>query len=284
MLSVIIPIYNGASTLGEQLNALMAQEYEGQWEIIAVDNRSTDDSVQVIQRYQVMIPHLRLVYARDKQSKGYAVNVGVRAARGHAFIFCDQDDVVAPGWLAAFARALQGHDFVAGSLEESLLNQTSPSRPIFGNGTQKRVLGFLPHASGCNSGISRQALEAVGGFSEDFPISDDVDLSWRLQLHGYTLHDAPDAIVHYRYRKSYWGLWRQIQGYAEAQTHLYCRFAPHGMPRSSGWNALRNYGWVVRRLPSLFLGPGTERARWIFKAATCWGRLKGSIRYRTFYL
>lgn len=284
MLSVIIPIYNGARTLGEQLNALLAQEYEGEWEIIAVDNRSTDQSVQVVQSYQARMSHLRLVYAGGKQSKGYAANMGVRAARGQAFIFCDQDDVVGPGWLAAFATALEVSDFVAGSLEESRLNQTAPPRPVFGNGTQSRVLGFLPHASGCNMGVSRQALESVGGFSEDFPTSDDVDLSWRLQLHGYTLRDAPEALVHYRYRQSYGGLWRQIQGYAEAQVHLYRRFARHGMPPSSIRKALRNYKWVIRHLPSLFWGSTKERAGWIFRAAACWGRLKGSIRYRTLYL
>ncbi len=284
MLSVIIPIYNGAQTLSEQLDALMSQAYQGEWEIIAVDNRSTDQSAQIIQSYQARMPHLRLVYAGGKQSKGYAANMGVQVAGGQAFIFCDQDDVVGPGWLAAFAIALEASDFVAGSLEESRLNQTAPPRPVFGNGAQKPVLGFLPHASGCNMGVSRQALEAVGGFSEDLPTSDDVDLSWRLQLHGYTLCDAPEALVYYRYRQSYGGLWRQIQGYAEAQVHLYRRFARHGMPPASIHSALRNYKWVIRHFPSLFWGSAKERAGWIFRTAACWGRLKGSIRYRTLYL
>ena len=82
MVSVIIPIYNGAATLGEQLEAFRAQTYEGEWEIVAVNNGSTDSSVRVVQAYQGLISQLRLVQAVEKQSKGYASNIGAQAARG----------------------------------------------------------------------------------------------------------------------------------------------------------------------------------------------------------
>jgi GT2 family glycosyltransferase len=284
LLSVIMPLYNGAQTLSEQLNALKAQKYEGDWEIVAVDNGSIDNSDDIIREHQKLIPNLQLVYALEKQSKGYACNVGARAARGDALIFCDQDDVVAPGWLAAFAEAFKAHDFVAGTLNVERLNQAAPWRPVFSNGADHPILGFLPHVSGCNLGISRQTFEAVGGFSEDFPISDDIDLSWRLQLQGYTIGNAPEAVIYYRYRQTYWGLWQQIKSYAEAQPHLYRRFATHGMPRSSTRKALQTYQWLIKKAPVLLRGSNEMRARWIFKAAACWGRLRGSVRYRTFYL
>lgn len=66
MLSVIIPAHNAANTLGEQLEALKAQEYDGNWEIVVVNNGSTDNTVKVIQDYQHLMPHLRLVHALER--------------------------------------------------------------------------------------------------------------------------------------------------------------------------------------------------------------------------
>jgi len=122
LLSVIMPVYNAAATLDQQLNALNAQVFDGHGEIVAVDNRSTDDSVRVIRQYQQQMPYLRLVQAGEKQGRAYACNVGAQAAKGDVFIFCDADDVVASGWLAALAEALEQHDFVAGTIEVQALN------------------------------------------------------------------------------------------------------------------------------------------------------------------
>jgi GT2 family glycosyltransferase len=284
MVSVIIPIYNGAATLGEQLEAFRAQTYEGEWEIVAVNNGSTDSSIRVVQDYQRLISQLRLVQALEKQSKGYASNIGARAARGDKLIFCDQDDVVAPGWLAALADALEKHDLACGTLELETLNRSSPWRPVFPHGAEAPMLGFLPHVSGCNIAVSRTAFEAVGGFSEEIPTSDDVDFTWRLQLHGYVIRDVPEAVLHYRYRTTYGGLWRQIVSYAEAQPLLYRRFAAYGMPRRSVRTACNDYKWVIRKLPHFIMGSSRRRARWIFRTAACWGRLRGSLHYRTLYL
>lgn len=283
LLSVIIPIYNGADTLGEQLDALRFQEYDGDWEIVAVNNLSTDDSICVVQAYQRSMPQLRLVHALKKHNKGYASNVGARVARGDRLLFCDQDDIAAPGWLSALAQALEMHHFVAGTLELEALNPSSPWRPT-PNGSRQIAFGFLPFVMGCNLAVSRQAFEAVGGFSEDLPVADDVDISWRLQLRGYAIYDAPEAVLHYRYRKTHKELWKQLISYAESHVDLYRRFASHGMPQSSIREVLRTYKWLLRNSPYLLADSDKRRAMWILKAATCWGRLLGSLRYRTFYL
>ena len=82
LVSVIIPVHNAAATLGHQLKALKGQEFDGNWEIVAVDNQSTDDSATVIRQYQQQMPQLRFVQATDKQTAAYARNVGARAAKG----------------------------------------------------------------------------------------------------------------------------------------------------------------------------------------------------------
>ncbi len=286
LISVIIPTYNSSKTLGEQLEALKAQEYDGDWEIIVVNNRSTDTTVDLIRDYQSSMPHLRLVRAMEKQGSYYARNVGAQAARGDAFIYCDADDIVALGWLQAFVEALKKHDVVAGVLEVDMLNQSAPWRPPPLNGDNEPVLGFLPYVIGCNVAVSREAFEAVNGYSEEFLSGGDVDLTWRLQLHGYTIHDA-SAVVHYRYRQTLSGLWKQYARYGYYQTLVYRRFAPHGMPRSSTRQIIfRQYKRLIKRGLRLlvFGGEPKERSDWVHQASFRWGRLLGSLRHRTLYL
>ena len=284
-LSVIIPAYNAADTLGEQLDALKAQEYDGDWEIVVVDNGSTDTTVQVVQDYQRLMPNLHLVHAPEKQNVAYARNVGAQAARGDAFLFCDADDVVAPGWLSALAKALEKHDVVVGAVEVQTLNPfVRPRQPYAEVGAKHLAANFLPYVITCNAGVSRQAFESVGGFSEDLPKSADVDLSWRLQLRGYSIHDVPAAVVHYRYRKTLRAIWEQSVLIGEAEVNLYRHFAAYGMPQSSIRKALQSYKWLIKRAPRLGSMKHKERMKWVRRAGGCWGRLRGSLRYRTLYL
>lgn len=279
LLSVVIPAYNAAETLDAQLEALKAQQYDGDWEIVVVNNDSTDNTVKLVQEYQHSMPHLRLIHATAKHNKSYARNMGAEAAQGTAFIFCDADDVVAPGWLQAMAEALAHHDFVAGSREVETLNQAAIWRPSHSHGAGHRIFDFLPFVSSSNMAVSREGFEVVGGFSEEFFSSHDVDFSWRLQLQGYTIYDAPGALIHYRYRASWWGVWKQTVGFAESQILLYKRFMPQGMPPPKLREARKRYRYLIRSAPYAWR-EHQSRARWIRTLAICWGRLRGSIRYR----
>ncbi len=284
LLSVIIPVYNAAATLGQQLSALKAQVFDGHWEIVAVDNRSTDDSVTVIRQYQQHMPQLRLAQAVEKQTAAYARNVGARVAKGDALLFCDADDVVAPGWLAALAEALEQYDFVASTIEVETLNESKAWRPNPGNWATRRNLSFLPFAGGALMALSREAFERVGGFNEEAPIGEDIEISWRLQLQGYPLHPVPDAVIHVRYRETRQAMWKQNVRFGEAHAYLHKQFASCGMPRSSVRGILHKYWELITKLPFLLGGDETQKAQLLRKAALCWGRLCGSLRYRTIYL
>lgn len=283
LVSVIIPVHNAAATLGQQLNALKGQEFDGNWEIVAVDNQSTDDSATVVQQYQQQMPQLRFVQATDKQTAAYARNVGARAAKGDAFLFCDADDVVAPGWLAAMADALEQHDFVAGTIDVELLNEGKVCPPKPQNYATKRSLHFLPFSCGAVLAISREAFERIGGFNEEAPIGEDIEISWQLQLHGYPLHPVPDALVHYRHRETQQAKWKQYVRYGEAHAYLYAQFAGHGMPRPSIKAVVHKYGEMVTSLPLLLKGNVMVKEQLFRKAAICWGRIRGSLAHRTLY-
>jgi glycosyltransferase involved in cell wall biosynthesis len=121
-LSVIMPCLNGAATIAIQLEALAAQQWSEPWEVIIADNGSTDATFQIIEQYHDRLPGLRVVNASDKPGSAHARNVGVRAASADRLAFCDVDDMVEPGWVAAMGNALAEHDFVASIVALDKLN------------------------------------------------------------------------------------------------------------------------------------------------------------------
>jgi len=284
VVSVIIPVYNCATTVGAQLEALGAQASDVPWEIVVVDNGSTDGTQHLIEQYQETIPNLTLVRAPEKRNISHARNVGVANARGEIFLFCDGDDIVAPGWIRAMARALGRYEFVVGRVEVGMLN-TDVTEKYGSNGMNPpdTLLNFLPYAIGCTLGVSRRAFESVGGFSTMCKRCMDVELSWRLQLAGYALHEVPEAEVHYRYRNTAWSIWKSAFNFSQAHTALYKRYSVYGAKRSAIRQVLMRYKNIVYGLPRVANMTLNERIYWAFDVGVSLGRLLGSLRYRTLY-
>ncbi len=281
-LSVIIPAYNAATTLAEQLEALKGQVYEGEWELIVVDNGSTDNTADLVREYQQQMPHVSLICAMERKGAAYARNVGVSVAKGDWLVFVDADDEVAPGWLAAMARALCKCDFVAGRLEGEKLNgpemlkmRQCPQQ----DGLQKyKYPPYLPHAAGTSLGVKRSLHEAIGGFNESMLLLHDTDYCWRIQLTGTELHFVPEALIHYRLRDSLAGMYRQAYLWGEYNVVLYKKYRPLGMPRLSWKRGVKAWIKLAWRLPELF--HPIKRGRWLRNFAWRAGRLRGCIKYQ----
>lgn len=284
MLSVVIPCRNAADQVVWQLDALAAQRDDAAFEVVVVDNRSTDGIRRAVERFADRLD-IRLIDAAERSGRAYACNIGANAALGEAVVFIDADDEVAPGYVAAMASALSRSDFVAARLDCSSLNRgwVAATRAPFQVDGPLDVLSFLPFAIGCSLGVTRRAFETVGGFTEDVPFAEDVELCWRLQLHGFPLMFVPDAVLRYRYRHSIAGLYTQTAGYGLGQVALYRKFRSVGMPGRSLSLALRDWYWLLRATPSL-LRTRSGAAVWAHQLGYRMGRLKGSLRYHTVYL
>lgn len=285
-LSVIIPCYNAADTITAQLEALASQHWSEPWEVIVADNRSTDESMVIVKQYRERLPNLRIADASARQGQPYALNVGARAAVGDALTFCDADDMVGSGWVAAMGEALSRYDFVACRFEIEKLNapwvQKSRGNPQ-PDGVQKyNHPPYLPHAGGGTLGVKRSLYEAIGGFDESLPLLHDTDYCWRLQLAGTELHFVPDAVVHVRYRDTLGGIYRQARGYAEYNVLLYKRYRPLGMPQLSWKTGVKAWVRLFRRL--LRIRSKASLARWVWQFGWCMGRLQGSFKHRVLAL
>ena len=240
-LSVVLPSYNGVRTIAGQLDALAGQEWSGDWELVFVDNRSTDGTRALVESYRDRLPSLTVISCDEKSGIPYALNCGIEAARGTSIVICNDDDEVAPGWLAAMGDALREHEFVAGSLEQERLNKNwmigVRGRPQSDGLPEWGFLPYLPFAFGATLGVRRSLHDAIGGFDEDLALAaEDMDYSWRLQLAGAEIHFVPEAVTHYRMRDDLRGLWRQAYNYGVGNVLVYKKHRALGLaPAPHPW-------------------------------------------------
>lgn len=279
--SVVIPARNAAATLGLQLDALADQDVDTPWEVLVVDNGSTDGTVAVCERYLVRLP-LRALHC-DRPGTSAARNSGAAAAAGAKLLFCDADDRVGEGWVRAMAAALDTDDAVGGAIEDHLLNPGLQNVPQHPHGLPV-VAGFLPRSITANFAVRRSVWEQLSGFAEDYDYgSDDTEFSWRLQLAGFTLGYAPDAVVHYRHRRTLRAVAVKAFRTGRSRGRLFRDYQAQGMPRPRITGAVLRWARIVVATPAALMNP---RVRWWWadQAGAALGRVVGSVKYRVPYL
>ena len=290
--SILLACRNGAATLDETLDSLAAQVWDRPWEIVYIDNGSTDGSVAVFEAAAARHPEvaMRFVDAASVAGKSRALNLGAAAAAGRSLMFCDADDTVAPGWLAAMGEALERHDFVACRFDLTRHNPdwVVASRDPF----QVDSLPIIPHepfcpvAGGASLGMHRAVYEGLGGFDPDFPTSEDTDFCIRAHLAGYRLAFVPEAIYHYRLRDDMRAIRRQAHAYARSEALLRARYMPAQRFLARGpWRtwAVETARLVGQRLKARATGrqeTEAQRARATERLGRAFGELGGSIAYR----
>lgn len=279
LVSVIIPVRNGAALLPHQLRALASQTYDGPWEVVVADNGSTDHTVAIAQGWADRIPNLRIVDASRQAGVNCARNEGARAARGDLLLFCDADDEATPGWVEGMVAVARSCDLVGGRLDRQTLND-----PVIAGwrspGQEERLpvgLAFLEYAEGSNFGIWSSALRDLGGWNEEYQGGgDDLELCWRAQLGGCRIGFARDAVIRYRYRSELMAMARQMFSYGWSEPQLRRDFGTRGLPQPGLSRRLRDLLLFAGRVWHL-VGSRQLRGRWVCTAAYGAGRICGSV-------
>lgn len=243
--SVVVCAFNAAATLDDNLCSLARLSYPN-YEVIVVNDGSTDATPQIAERYDVRVisvPNGGLSAAR---------NLGLHAASGEIVAYTDADTRVDRDWLSHLVQPFLEHDFagVGGPnvvpRDDSWVAQCvarAPGGPIhvmLDNVTAE-------HIPGCNMAFRRSALLEVGGFDPTYiKAGDDVDICWRLQDAGYKLGFAPGALVFHHHRASVSAYLRQQIGYGEGESFLFHR---HG-DRFNARGHMRWSGRIYSQLPA----------------------------------
>jgi len=284
LVSVVVPVRNGAATIAEQLHALAGQQYDGAWEVLVADNGSVDATRNIVEAWRARLPGLRIVDASGRVGPGVARNCGARQAAGDFLAFCDADDVVVREWLASLVAEAREFDIVTGPLDGGAVNTeiVATSRPPRADGVP-RSARFLPFAPSGNLGVWADVFARSGGFDDAYAQCEDLEWSWRAQLDGRaTIGFARGAVVRYRYRSEPRAIARQAFGRGLATTRLYRDYRTRGMTAPSILDALRTWAWLVVRAGAL--ASATRRPTWVRRAGEAAGRLCGSLRYRVLFL
>lgn len=271
--TVLVPVHNGAATIALQAAALAAQRYDGPWDLLLVDNNSTDDGIDIAVRAFGDAAPVRVVKARDGQSVAYARNAGMRDAEGDLVLICDADDQVQAGWIEAMVAAASHADVVGGYNETALLN--GGVRPRWRATIPRDALpgGHRPYAVGSNFAAWHDVIDALGGWDEVYVgCGEDVDFSWRAVAAGHRLVFAPDAVVAYRYRDAYRGIFRQSRAIGRSTVRLH---QLHGADGDEETTAIAPaLGWLISRATTL-VGPSWRRKMWVRRAGLLRGVVEG---------
>jgi glycosyltransferase involved in cell wall biosynthesis len=278
-----MPVLNEETHIGDQLAALAAQSYRGEWELVVVDNGCSDRSMDIVEEWIPRLPPVTIVDASARRGLNRARNAGATAAKGDFLAFCDADDVATEGWLDAMAEAAADADVVGGRLEWESLNDPvvrawrhqSPMTDLVVDVNH----GFLRYAPGGNMGVWTKVARQIG-WDERFEFgSSDHGFAWNAQLAGYRLAYAPDALMQQRYRTTIWAMARQQYHYGRSTPQLQRAFRGAGLDRPSKRKAMRDWRWLAMNVSHLW-GSREDRGRWVRKAAMRVGRLTGSVRAR----
>lgn len=246
--SVATTIYNERSGLDRLLEGLRAQE--GPLEVVAVDAGSTDGTWERLQEVAAQDPRLR-IQQRPGCPRGEGFRRAAEMATGDAIAFIGGDDWPDPDWLARLRPALQDSPIV-------VAGQTmhGPGRFTAMRHVPLRIDGQDIAHPGSATAYRREVLERTGGFDDRFVTAEDMDLNLRAVRAGYTIAQAPDAMVHRNVRGSTGAFLRQQfwNGYGRRQLDLkhgallQGRSMRESPRRSGGW------AWAALRLAAGGLG------------------------------
>ena len=199
MFSIVIPTYNRKPILEKCLLALEDQDYAGDYEVVVVDDGSTDGTVDWLKAQQAIgkLAHVQL-FCQDHQGPSAARNLGVEQSKGDIIIFIDSDLVVLSGFLSAHDAKLQlgrsqtgGDRFFTYGRVVNTANFENPTQEPY-KITDYSAAFF---ATG-NVAIAKHWLVEAGLFDTGFQLYgwEDLELGVRLKNLGLTLIKAPEAV------------------------------------------------------------------------------------------
>ncbi|MEZ5560107.1 MAG: poly-beta-1,6-N-acetyl-D-glucosamine synthase [Pseudomonadales bacterium] len=244
--SIIVPAHNESFAIHETIDSLLALDYPD-YEIIVVNDGSTDDTADIIDTYAAR-GAVRALHLATNQGKASALRVGTLAAR-HEFLVCIDGDAIldrhALRWImrhflsGARVGAVTGNPRIR--TRSTLLGkiQVGEFSSIIGLIKRaQRIYGRIFTVSGVVAAFRKSALHQVG-FWDPTKLTDDIDISWRLQMAHWAIRFESNALCWILMPETLKGLWRQRLRWAQGGVEVIIEHA-RGLLR---WR--RRHMWPV---------------------------------------
>lgn len=221
--SVLIPCFNEGPNLAETLQAALTLHWSD-WEVIAINDGSSDDTGLQLEAIAASQPRLRVVHLAQNQGKALALRAGALLARHELLVCIDADallDREAVAWMVRHFPRDPGLAAVTGNPRirnrSTLLGRLQVGEFAMIVGLIRRaqsLLGVLFCVSGVIGCFRRAALHDVD-YWDPSQLTEDIDLTWRLQRAGWRVRYEPHALVWILMPETLAGLWRQRRRWAD---------------------------------------------------------------------
>lgn len=215
--SIIVPCYNEQENIREVAAALSRMNYPN-YEIVCINDGSTDDTGPILNEMQSSHPKLRVIHHAKNQGKAVALNTAALMATGEYLLCIDGDAVLDPDailWMLRHFESGPRVGAVTGNprirTRSTLLGrvQVGEFSSIIGLIKRaQRVYGRLFTVSGVAAMFRRRALLQIGFWSPDM-LTEDIDISWKLQLNHWDVRFEPHALCWILMPETLAGLWKQ---------------------------------------------------------------------------
>jgi len=214
LISIIIANYNGSYFLTDCIDSIL-KEKSSLYEIIVVDDCSTDSSISILKRYEKN-NQLRLVALKLNKGAAYARNVGAKKSNGDILFYLDYDTILTPGWGSALRTFFSTYP-KAGMAQAKILKKGTNQFDYAGDYISS--FGFLVERAqaaldtgqfdtidrvfsvrGAAMIIRKRVFDVVGSFDESYGYYwEEPDIAWRMWLRGYEVYFLPTVTVYHAF-------------------------------------------------------------------------------------
>jgi glycosyltransferase involved in cell wall biosynthesis len=215
--SVLLPVHNGAATLRDAVESILAQEGV-ELEVLLIDDASRDDSAQIVSSYAAQDDRVTLILHDENVGLAATLNEGLARARHELVARMDQDDVAMPGRLRAQVEFMDSRPeiAIAGSFVFHMGADRSDDRLIELPTTPRQVAQKLQRENCLYHPaviLRRSPVLAAGGYREEFHNAEDYEL-WLRLARRHDLANIPQPLLRYRFSVSGMTLgrkWEQLR-------------------------------------------------------------------------
>jgi glycosyltransferase involved in cell wall biosynthesis len=217
--SVIVPAYNAGRWIRRCLESILASSYpRGRFEVICVDNSSTDRTAEILRDFRSEITVLQ----EKKPGAAAARNAGLQVASGPMIAFTDADCIADPDWLREIVKPVWASraDAAGGRI---MARPEARSVELFGELVHDHAKAIQhhrpPYLITMNMSVRLDMLKVIGYFDERWMRGQDADLSCRILAAGGSFAYAPEAVIRHHHRDTLAALAREgfLHGYMRPQ-------------------------------------------------------------------
>ena len=220
--SVLLPCYNEEANVDETIYHLFKQNYPFM-EVIAINDGSKDDTASRLDALVLQYPALKVLHQAN-QGKASAMNNGLSHATGDIIVGIDGDAILDYDAIGYKVSGVTGNPRVRTRSTAIGKIQTGEFSAIIGLIKRaQRIYGMVFTISGVICAFRRKALEEVGGWNTDM-ITEDIDVSWRLQLAGGQVRYEPRAMCWVLMPETLRGLFKQRLRWAQGGGEVFLRY------------------------------------------------------------